>query len=242
MTCVVVTRGGWGSVLKFENRSLAFVHPVVQYGDAFVEDPESVALQYNRLEWNRLALLANVPSAVRDDLLSIPRREADAWRAQTAARIYTALVNMASPPPSSVETISAMVATDRTHKEKRMTVETTADIDEAPVKEKITRKTYDFHKESIIHFGVRPDTKDAEGNVVPGTPYSTDSGPYRAESKREKRWKELRDGMTVEEAMKGLTTGKNINDMRNRGFIVLETPEGLEDLSGVEATGEDSAE
>lgn len=215
MTCIAITRGGFGSILRFENEDVAFLHPVVQYGDAIIRKSDDLPDLYNRIEWHRLMTLAGYENKLLvEGMVHLSVLEIKAAKEQSSRQIWDLLERKAVEPPSDLAGITAMVVADRRavdlKEQKKMTAETT----EQTVAKK---STGDFDPNSIIHFGT-PDAK--EGEPAPAA-WGPTNCPYRADSKRSGRWAKLRHGMTVQEAVENGQSVKNISDMTQRGFIKL---------------------
>lgn len=211
MTCIAVTRGGFGTILRFESDRVAFVHPVVQYGDAIIREASDLPDLYNRIEWPKLMRLAGVTNQLLLDAIDhLSLIEERAARVDSSPRIWGALMALAKDPPDTLPDIAAMVAADRTFTDKkenpRMAIENTNEA------EKVTRKsTGDFAPDTVIHYGA-----DKEG-----VPWSAERSPYKLDSKRSERWAKVRDGMTVQEVVDAGLPASKIGDMVERGFITL---------------------
>src|SRR5690348_4194212 len=123
MVCVAVTRMGWGSVFRFADARSAFLHPVIQYGDAIISDAETLLGLYRPHEWRRLISFVGMQNEVSET----------ESRSETLGRLFRGLVKMAEDPPNTIEALVTMVAQDRSvadderRSNRAMSVESTED-------------------------------------------------------------------------------------------------------------------
>lgn len=242
MNCIAITRGGFGSVLLFESAEEAFLHPVVQYGDAIVPSAEDLPELYNKTEWVRLMRLAGVDDRLAEDaLVYLSPLEERSLRRRMSEKIWTRLTERAIPPPSDIETIQDMISRDRSEVDRRtgVSVQTATDAAPKPITKKAQKEaeraeraaakaaapaapaksepkpdTGDFNPATKIRFG-----KDKEGKS-----YSATHMPYRADSNRAGRWATLKNGITVKKVVEAGLRPRHLADMVERGFITLEVP------------------
>ena len=95
-------------------------------------------------------------------------------------------------------------------------------MSEAQTTEATTEKKKEPTGRTPIYAEFSPDTVVTFGVDSEGKSYGPDHGPYRAESRREERWKELVSSMTVHDVLtKTKNSAKNIRIMAERGWIIL---------------------
>lgn len=217
MTCLAVTRGGHGDVWLFDTRTVAYLHPLVQYGDALVQGPTDIVHQYNRLDWNTLRSVAGLPPAQLPDT---PRE----WRMFAefqADQVYDALVKRASRPPLDPQQICDMVSRDRrlgTMAKKKDTAPADVTAAQAPAVAgaaatagslPTTRGPKGVPLDAVIHMGKNKEDKH----------YGPDNNPKKPGSKTHGRFAKYSHGMTVQQALDvGIPTADLVYD-REHGFI-----------------------
>jgi hypothetical protein len=222
MTTLAITRGGFGTVLRFPDDRSAYLHPVVQYGDAIARDPEALMDCYNRIEWPKIMRVAQYENQLLVDALDhLSPVEERAARANSCGELFRRLLMRAVDPPALPENLSsveelrhsyarifAMVAADRVSQDKelrqQMAAENTEDIAKTP-------KTGNLNPTTKLHFG-----RDKEGKA-----WGPDHCPYKPDSKRSARWALVKKGMTVLQAVEAGLPARYIEDMVEREFLVL---------------------
>jgi hypothetical protein len=215
MVCIAVTRGGFGAILKFQSERDAFLHPVVQYGDAIIESPDDLLRLYNRLEWTKLMRAAGYQNQIlQEAMVHLGVTEARLARDKSAPDIWRLLCERATDPPDTLGEILDIVKADRTalnngRKETRSMSEagTTNETTSTP-------RTGNVDPTASINFGA-----DKEGR-----PYGAENLPYRADSNRAGRFLKLKQGMTATEAVKAGVAARYLEAMHDKGFIVLNPP------------------
>lgn len=213
MVCVAITRGGLGDVWLFDTRTAAYLHPLVQYGDALLISPETLISQYNRLEWNELRALAGLPAA----LLPTTPREWRMFAEFQAGNILDELTKRAVRPPTDSQQICDIVSLDRKKGTTMAKKKDTAPADATTAVEGSTasnlpaqaRGPKNVPADAIITMGKDKDGKD----------YGPDNNPKKAGSKTHGRFKSYATGMTITEALAtGLTTADLVYDAAH-GFV-----------------------
>jgi hypothetical protein len=222
MTTLAITRGGFGIVLRFPDDRSAYLHPVVQYGDAIARDPEALMDCYNRIEWPKIMRMAQYENQLLVDALDhLSPVEERAARANSCDELFRRLLMRAVDPPALPESLSseeelrqsyarifAMVAKDRVSQDKELRQQMAAENTTDEVK---TPNTGEFAADTKIHFG-----KDKDGKA-----WGPSHSPYKPDSKRSARWAKIKRGMTILQALENGQSLKNIRDMTERGFITL---------------------
>lgn len=209
MICAVLGEG-WTDILQFSSERAAFLHPVVQYGDALIKGPEDVSVLYNALERPRLMERLGLSSSSSDRA---------AWDALRLA---------AAPPPSDYDDLCAMVARNRQRLRKvRMSVEEAGAAVETEVK--AARKRGPRKAAAVQPAAVQPaDGERVDGEVTAigekprrvvraprapmpdstvlhysndteGVPWSREHMPCRPGTARSERFEKFVEGMTVGE-------------------------------------------
>jgi hypothetical protein len=218
VVCVAVTRGGFGDVWLFKSRTEAFLHPLVQYGDAILTGSDSVRDQYNQLEWNMLRRLAGLSQVAMGQA---PK----AWRAmaeEQAPYIFDALVTRAHTVPTDPAEICRVVTWDRrlgtvAKKKDTAPVETTT---EAPAAD-AAAKTSNLPAPVKGPKGVPQDAIIAFGTNKEGVAYGPEgtANPKKEGSKTRTRFAMYTEGMTIKQALDaGITTADLVYD-KDHGFI-----------------------
>ena len=219
MTCVAITRGGFGTAWVFKTRTAAFLHPIVQYGDALLCGPGDMVAQYNTIEWNNLRYLLGLPPAL---MTGLPPRGVRELKAAQAPGMWDALLRLAVGPPSDLQRICDIVAKDRSMgptmaKKKEgapadaVANEATGLTNEAKTSNLPTpvRGPKGTPQDAVITLGT-----DAQGNK-----YGPDNNPKKPGSKTHGRFASYYDGMTIAQALEaGLTTADLVYD-RDKGFV-----------------------
>lgn len=211
MTCVAVTRGGWGDFWLFDTAAEADLHPLIQYGDAILAGPDDVVKQYNTLEIGRFLtklkqpdLRAAVMAHVDLDLLP-PRKKLEVV-VQYSEKIWDRMVQLAKTPPARPVDICNLIREDRTQmiQEGRMAKaelktdgekatkakaapKPKADKAAAPAAAKAPRPPK-YRPDQVILMGTDKEGKKYDGKT---------NNPKRSGSKRAALFVHLKDGMTV---------------------------------------------
>lgn len=209
MTCVAITRGGYGDAWLLESFDEADNHPLVQYGDVMISEPRDVLKQYSILDLHRLIEIIDDPDLSETVLASISRVTTGSFMSYQVAvhaeKIFRALVRVAVPVLTDPSDICEKVRADRImYKEERHTM----------AKAKTTKKTPDAKpvKKAPRPPAFPPDAtitmlKDKDGNV-----YGGKNNPKRDGSKSHARFAFYKNGMSVK---KFIDAGGNIADLRN---------------------------
>lgn len=232
VSCVAITRGGWGTIYSFKNKAEADNHPLVQYGDAVLDGPESVTTQYNVLEIGRLLAMLGCEklrlSVLRSIHPDLGLKHSDRVRrvAERAREIWELIEQAAVQPPSDPSLIFKQVAEDRksmtkestmSENEKTKAAETQANTKapKAP-KEAKAPKPPKYGDNDVIRL-----QSDAEGKQ-----YGKEHNPKRTGSASAIRFSNYTDGMTVGELLKmGDTQAKVFGDLdydQAKGYIEIE--------------------
>ena len=218
MVCVAVTRGGFGDVWLFDSRTEAFLHPIVQYGDALLLGPEDLVYQYNWLEWNNLRRLAGMEPLPPADLT---RRQHLAISGQQSGRIFEALLARASRPPSDPQQTCDIVSRDRRLGTMAKKKEDAPKPPAGTVRVAPTPKDGD----AVSPVGVRGpkgvplDAVIHMGHNKDGVPFGPDNNPKKPGSKTHGRFALYVQDMTIEQAIAaGIPTADLVYD-RDHGFI-----------------------
>jgi hypothetical protein len=235
VVCVAILGEGWTDVLKFFTEREAFLHPVVQYGDALICGADDVSALYNRAERPRLLAKLGLPPASADGA---------AWRL---------LQQVAAVPPEDYTTVRAMVVRNRLslRKAKKMSVEDTENMVAAEQEEKRKRGGRRRAKpEAAQEAGQEASAQTEEGgegevnraapraprapmpeNTVlryaedpEGRPWSPNHMPCRTGTARYEKFSRFTDGMTVGELRAKNIPHALIHAYVDRGWI---RPEGL---------------
>lgn len=223
---IAITGAGFGEILKFETYDDAFLHPVVQYGDAIARSAEELPDLYNRYEWRKLMKLAGVEDKLVEDALdTLSIVEERAVRVGMSEKIWRMLGGKAQDPPADIAGIFAMVARDRRPQEKKMAAETTSDTPAA-------KSTGEYAPDTKLRYGV-----DAEGKK-----WSAQHCPFREGSNRATRWVKFKNNCTVEWLLNNGFTLKNLDDMVTRGFVTVHPKAGADHATEPEAEADPPAE
>lgn len=214
MACVAVTRGGFGDVWVFPTRTEAFLHPLVQYGDALLLDPSSLTDQYNRLEWRSLRLLAKLPPGE----LPENRRHSRGMMETQAPQIFEALVRLAQPAPSDPAEVCRLVTQDRrlgTMAKKKQ--DAPADAASSPTEGATAASNLPAQVKGPK--GVPADAVITMGKDKEGKDYGPDNNPKKAGSKTHGRFQSYQTGMTIQQALDAGLTTADLNYDKEHGFI-----------------------
>jgi hypothetical protein len=215
LVCVAVTRGGLGDCWLFDRRQDAYLHPIVQYGDALVEVPDDLVRQYNKLEWSSLRVLAGLHAS---DYRNMHRREfADLQNIQ-APTILEALITRAQRPPLDLQQVCDTVSRDRrmgpVMAKKREdapqdAVATAPAVKNAPPPQ--VRGPKDVPQDATIHFGANKE----------GMQYGPHNNPKKAGSKAHDRFAVYQEGMTIAQALEAGITTADLTYDRDHGFVTF---------------------
>lgn len=210
MVCVAITRGGWGEAWLFDTLEEADLHPLIQYGDAFVSRPEDVLTQYNLLDLHVLMRIIGDEDLKQRVLTSIPPKDAMSWSDRTARvvphtrAIFDALVGIARSVPEDPTVICETVRRDRQlYIQERKTMDTKAPENKAAgaapaAKAEKTPKPPKYADDAKITL-----LSDKDGKK-----YGKDHNPKREGSKSHGRFATYKDGLTVKQFLDaGGTTG-----------------------------------
>ena len=200
MVCLAVTRGGWGDVWRFKDRQSADLHPLVQYGDAILDESDPISRQYNVLEVGRLIEMTGDEKLRQSVLMPIhPDRglgQSERVRRldERSEEIFAALLRISKDPPTEPTEVLNLIRSDRIAmiKEGRDMADeknkTGANAGAAaapkPAKEPKAPK---YRDDQVITMGADKDGKKFGG----------DNNPKRAGSLAHARFAHLKDGMTV---------------------------------------------
>jgi hypothetical protein len=218
LVCVAVTRGGFGDVWLLKDRAAAYLHPLVQYGDALLTRPEDLLDQYNWLEWGSLRELAGLPR--HTVVVTVPRQQR-LTKGEQAPEIFEALIRRAHPAPTSAEEICIRVREDRRLGTIMAKQKANAPADPAPAAETapkgtgnlpIVRGPKGVPLDAVIRFG-----QDKQGNS-----YGPDNNPKKVGSKTHGRFAMYVDGMTVQQALDAGIQTADLNYDREHGFVSFE--------------------
>lgn len=229
MTYIAITCGGNGDLWMFETRTSAFLHPLVQYGDAMLGGPGDVLDSYNRLEWAAIADRAGVRIGASDTALLLrgTHVEAEAIRRRTAFLVWDGLVARAVPHPTESDRICEIVSRDRrrgVHPVSKKMQATPESVTDAPTTENAEAATPVAKKEKVAAGPRAP--KGTELNSVirfrqdkNGVAYGPDNNPKRPGTAGHQRFALYVDGMTVSEALAAGIWGADVAWDIEHGFI-----------------------
>lgn len=207
MVCVAVTRGGWGDVWRFEDRQSADLHPLVQYGDAILEEDDRVTRQYSTHEAGRLLQMIGDERLRQSVLMPIhpDRGLTESQRverlAERSEEIFQGLLQISRDPPTDPTEVLRLIRSDRisTIKEGQEMADeknktTAAAAPKEPKAPKAPRepRAPKYADSAVITMGADKD----------GKKYGGDNNPKRAGSNTHTRFGYLRDGLTVGEFVK----------------------------------------
>lgn len=232
MVCVAITRGGLGDVWLFDTRTAAYLHPLVQYGDALLTTASDVVSQYNKLEWQSLRALAGLPLAI----LPTTPREWQMFAEFQADHILDSLTKRAVRPSSDPQQICDTVSRDR-----RLGTIMAKKKDTAPADATTTAAASTETKVAGQVRGPKGVPGDAVvqmGTDTAGAKYGPDNNPKKVGSKTHGRFAGYVEGMTVTEALAtGLTTADLVYDAAH-GFVSFVGGTAIAEATTVEATTE----
>lgn len=217
MVCVVVTRGGFGDLWLLGSREEAFLHPIVQYGDAILSSPADVCSEYNWMEWGRLRMLAGLVSHPQADLVP---RQVRAQREQQAPQIFEALKRQAQPAPTDPAEICRIVSRDRRNTGTMARKNKNAPTEEAqaPAAEKTEGSNLPAAQRGPK--GVPLTATISFGSDKDGKQYSaTEHNPKKEGSKTRARFALYMEGMTIEQALDARITTADLVYDKQHGFI-----------------------
>lgn len=231
--CVAVTRNGLGRAWGFASRTEADLHPLIQYGDAIVCEPDDVTEQWG---WMRLPRLISevigdrdYATVIRDRLVSsgdLLRRE-QVMR-EEADRCWRELQRVASAPPADPATVLEMITQDRIlhereHSTERRTLMTDVDKSKTPSAAKepkapkpaAVKKIAGLHPNSTIKFGTNAESKA----------YNTsDNNPKRAGSQAHASFAMYAEGKTLQQLVDAGVRTADLNWDLKHGFIEAVAP------------------
>lgn len=204
---------------RFETRTAAFLHPLVQFGDALLCGPEDVSAQYNRVDWHharRLAGLGDVPAET-----TTPAGFRRVQELQ-APDIFRALERAALAPPQDPQVICSIVAQDRRTgtmaKKKETAPAPTAVVTPGPAAVVAAEAT----PRPVVTRGPKGVSADAVIRMcvdTHGKHYGPDNNPKKPGSKTHGRFALYTDGMTIAQALEaGIPTSDMVYD-QGHGFI-----------------------
>ena len=236
MVCVAATRGGFGDLWLFDTRTDAFLHPLVQYGDALICSDEDVYRQYSRIEWNSLRALLGLRQEEKSWVL------VDRNRRDQAVPMFAAMQAQAARPPLDPQQICDMVSRDRRTGTSMAKKKDDAPADVAPAAPANSASVPTGAKgprgvpgDAMIRMGIDKENKH----------YGPDNNPKKVGSKTHGRFMGYHDGMTVAAALAtGLTTADLIFD-RDHGYISFEggtIPPITAPVAAVEASAEEQTD
>ncbi len=194
----------------------ADAHPLIQYGDAIICNPEDILRQYNHLEMpdllDRLGDMSLRERALSEMTEAGKRgpRERDTALMKHAPAMWDLMVEIATPVLSDPAAICNQVREDRA-RTIRMSQMTKENKNAGAAPENKTPKPSKYANDTKISMGA-----DKEGKK-----FGKDNNPKRQGSKSADRFAKYTDGMTVESALKaGLTVADFDNDIK-KGFISI---------------------
>lgn len=229
MVCVAVTRGGvGGSAWLFGSRDEADLHPLVQYGDALIDGPDSVMEQYNLLNLHELLSVigdSDLRERVWDDFPSrgsVPEsRRVQMMSDRHGRHLFDALVSVAEEPPEDPADICRIVTEDRTAilnrgrnhnmaKNPKTAPENKADAPAEKKDEKPSKPPKYADDAKIILLA------DKEGKK-----YGKDHNPKRAGSKSAERFALYTDEMTVKSFLDAGGTVADLDHDIKKEFVKI---------------------
>jgi hypothetical protein len=219
VVCVAVTRGGFGDVWLFKDRTAAYLHPLVQYGDALLSRPSDVTDEYNDLEWNNLRDMVGLPEWYPQDTMT--RRQVREDRETQAHGILEALVRRAQDAPTDAAEICRRVTEDR----RLGTIM-------AKQKANAPQDTPAATEEKAPRGGLPPAVRGPKGVPLDavirfgadkaGVSYGADNNPKKVGSKTYGRFAMYADGITIQQCLDAGITTADLNYDREHGFVSFE--------------------
>lgn len=220
MDILAITQGGFGDVWSVDTRTNAWLHPLVQYGDAILGGAEELSQDYSRLEWPAICRLAGVTLTELDHRWLAAESARDARRVMEKTRdaVWSGLVAAARPLPDDPATICETISRDR-----RLTTMAKKNPAPAPAESKTETAAAapaakggprGVPQDAIIR--MQPDPKDASKI------YGPDHNPKRSGSAGHARFALYKDGMTVREAIDAGIWAADITWDKDKGFIKVE--------------------
>lgn len=219
MSCVAITRGGFGSIYLFESRQEAEIHPIIQYGDAFLCGSKDIVNQYNSLEIGKLmSMLDDEPlrvSVLRPihpdlNLSHIEKRKRIIERSE---EIWDAILQLAVSPPSDPVEVLQVIVKDRKH---FMENDMSDEVVGTEEKVKKSPKAKRYNNADVVRL-----LSDADGKQ-----YGADHNPKRTGSASYLRFANYVDGITVGELIqKGNSQAVVFGDLdydTAKGYIEVE--------------------
>lgn len=215
MVAIAVTRNGKGEFWRFENRSEADLHPLVQYGDAILDGSLDILSNYTLRELPEFFDRAGLEPTRLEDLQRAAgglERKMRAGLENLAEDAWARLLERATEPPTDSSEICKLVREDRiatlntSRKETTMT-DTAAAPADTKKKGGRTPKASKFGDEAVITLG-----SDKEGKK-----YGPDNNPKRG--KAADRFAKYADGMTVKQAKEAGVTGGDVEWDADHNYI-----------------------
>lgn len=222
MSCILVDAGGTGRVWRMPSERDAYWHALYTPGDVVCSSEEHVLSRWGQHDLPMVAELTQSEAVVgfvreREAQLRVTTpsdRAAAEARAETARRIWPALLAIAQEPPSEDEKLAAellrarrMATKERVMTDKNAT--TTAAAGKAADKTPKEKTVAGYPATSKLKFGA-----DKEGK-----PYGKDNNPKRPGTATHTRFAGYRDGMTIAQALEtGLTEADVAHDLK-KGFV-----------------------
>lgn len=192
---IVITRGGYGDVLRFSSVTEATGHHLVVPGDAFLAQPRDVFREYSWYDLDRLLHVLGSASLTRlvkdadpgpEYSNTVRRRRVE----PTTENIWETMVKVSKVPGP----------TNRKLKESTMAEAKAKAAPKAAAKKAVKAKIESNgagRKSRVDEAAVIKMLKDKDGNL-----YGKDNNPKRAGSDSAKRFAAYKDGMTVGDYLK----------------------------------------
>lgn len=223
MVCVALTRGGEGSLWRFESLIEASDHPLIQYGDAICCSEEDVHRTFRPVELADLADRIGQPQlslAIRSSVAILTTRDRD----QFAERLWSHMQRSAVEPPKDPSEVIRLVRQDRAAaRSARSTPWRLNPMERLPLQQRNERMTDDTEKKTAV-----PRTRKysdttiiSMGKDANGVAYGPENNPKKVGSKSAERFAKYVDGMTVETARAVGFASMDFDYDSEKGFISL---------------------
>lgn len=226
---VAIDTGGYGEIWGFISRGDAYLHPIVQYGDALLGSPRDVLDQYNATEWRalwRIAMQTLPPPELVARIQSSDVRVRRKAMEDTAETIWKSLLLRAMSPPTDYRILCEKIArsrrTDQMAAKKNAAgappantapaADAAAPAAPAAPAEPKFRGPKGLNPTDVLLFGKDKDGKD----------YGPDHCPKRPGSKAATMWALYTSGMTVKAALDSGVSSEDLAWNIDKGFVLVE--------------------
>lgn len=230
--CIAITRDGRGDLWAFGSFKEADQHPIVQYGDPIIEGQKNLfkKVPIGRISQLMLRLgsadLAERAATLLSATSSLPHVVRVSRFEENAHLFWGHMASCAKTAPEDPATIVNLIRRDRklsVEESKMNDVTTEAPTTEAPVKAAKAPKAPKEPKAPKAPAEPKAPKYPLTAKIKmladkDGKPYGKDNNPKRPGSSSHDRFAHYVDGMSVEEALKGVKTADIDWDVA-KGFI-----------------------